>query len=82
MSQVKYQRTIATETSCTGVGLHTGVETTVGTAPAVIIDEVNLGATDVASTAVDFLPSSAHEPLDMQEEVTDISKNGDATEAY
>ena len=34
MSQVKYQRTIATETSCTGVGLHTGVETTITFKPA------------------------------------------------
>ncbi|MAV15349.1 MAG: bifunctional UDP-3-O-[3-hydroxymyristoyl] N-acetylglucosamine deacetylase/3-hydroxyacyl-ACP dehydratase [Flavobacteriaceae bacterium TMED121] len=34
MSQIKYQRTIASEASCTGVGLHTGVETTITFKPA------------------------------------------------
>ena len=34
MSQIKYQRTIASEASCTGVGLHTGEETTITFKPA------------------------------------------------
>ncbi|MCH2651373.1 MAG: UDP-3-O-acyl-N-acetylglucosamine deacetylase, partial [Candidatus Marinimicrobia bacterium] len=34
MNLIKFQRTIASETSCVGIGLHTGVETTITFKPA------------------------------------------------